>query len=138
MLGLGPRSGAPGRALRPWQDMAKRLCQRGSSAGLGGGRRKRRGLAAPGAEGGCCNPHPAAAVQADPTSTPKLVGSSPQEITRDYPAPCLEGGRCGAGAASRHGAGPGQGTPSCARSAVSQGQSLFRDQLVPSRATPTD
>jgi len=118
---------------------SRRGCARGAPArgsAEGGGRG--RGWLTPGQRGDAATPILPAAVRAEPASAPKLVGNSPREIARDCPAPGLEEGRCRADNASRHGAVPGLGTPSYACSALRQDQSLFRDQLVPSRAAPTD
>lgn len=129
------RLGTRLRVLRPWQDMVKRLCQRDSSAGLGGGRKRRRGLAAPGAERGFRNPHPAHDVQADLASAPKLEGSSSREMMRDY----LDWGWGEKDAKQVMLPARVRGcTPQLSVLCSPQGQSLFRDQLVPSRAAPTD
>lgn len=129
------RLGTRLRVLRPWQDMVKRLCQRDSSAGLGGGKKRRRGLAAPGAERGFRNPHPAHDVQADLASAPKLEGSSSREMMRDY----LDWGWGEKDAKQVMLPARVRGcTPQLSVLCSPQGQSLFRDQLVPSRAAPTD
>lgn len=111
MLRLSRRLGAPGRALRPWQDIAKRLCQGGSSAGLGGGRRKRKGLAAPGAEGGCCNPHSAHSRAGRPGLGAEVSGQFSAEDSEELPRAGSGGRKMPSGRCFQAGCSAGAGHP---------------------------
>lgn len=115
MLGLGPRSGAPERALRPRQDAEKRRCHSGSSARFGGGTKKRKGLAAPRTEWGWYSRHPARSRAGRPGLGAEVNRQFSEGGSEGSAAPERRG--CRAGDASRHGAVPGASQCSAVRRA---------------------
>lgn len=133
---LGPLSGAPGRARRPRQDMAKRLRQGGSGAGLGGGRRRRKGLAAPGAEGGCCNPHPAHSRAGRPGVGAQVSGQFSAGDSAGLPGAGAGGRKMPGGRSFRARCGAGAGHPQLCALCSPPGSVLISGSARPEPGSP--